>query len=246
MVRLDWMTEVDWDNLQSEDSVTHPSSKVIFRPMAYDGFEDGEVDGYSFGGSSGSFDVIQEESPEGGSWSGMIEQHAGSGTDYQAISESDFDWTGNYEFQFLVKSEQYNSNPYLSTSIGWRSGTQGSDTIMVRPFSTDSNGTEAPFEFLGGGVSNSTTVSVNWQQGEWLWIKGECDDSTSTAQAKMWWNGEEEPSSYQISADITTGISSGPYWFRANGSSNDSIDLRIDYLSWSGDSGNIVCMPKSS
>lgn len=103
-----------------------------------------------------------------------------------------------------------------------------SDDIGLIYLSADGSGNNTPFQFTGGGVSNSTTHSVSWD-GSWYWIKGEVNESKATAKAKIWKEGNSEPSSYQVSCDITTGVGSGPVFIHANGDSGHRLDNDVAF-----------------
>lgn len=203
---------------------------IIFK----DGFEDNDLSEWSFydTGGAGSSGTHSSSAPDGGNYHGWVAQNDGSGNWAEIYTDNTFNWDQNYQFEFLVKSDNYDGTDFLQPTTGWRARKGNTDEIQIRYISTDNNGNDVGLKFQGDGVSNTTTHSMNWSSSTWYWIRGEVDESNATAKAKIWQHGDTEPSSYQISCDITTGTGSGPVNMHSNGKSSLNMDNDAAHLKW--------------
>jgi hypothetical protein len=199
----------------------------IPKSIFFDGFEDKDLSEYSESGSYGKVFVSEEPDPEGGSVSGVVQQSNGGGTDYTLRTNNTFNWNKSYKFKFLVKSNKYSGGAYLNTRIGWRGGTD--DNIAIRMFRNGPNANSENFDIIGDGVINTNvkTGYKDWESNTWYYIYGEVDESNGKVRAKIWKVQNSEPESYQVEADITTGITQGDVYFYSNGYS--TLDMRIAY-----------------
>jgi hypothetical protein len=58
-------------------------------------------------------------------------------------------------------------------------------------------------------------------------------EADGVAKAKIWTNSEPEPTEYQITADVTTGVSTKlPYSINIDGRRGAPITLNMAYLNW--------------
>lgn len=205
-----------------------PNAEVLYN------FEDGTKQNWNYNttfSSSSSWGLKSVSAPDGGSNSIYCTQSSGGGNDAEIYSQPvDYDWAQSYNFEFLFKSDSFNdTGSYLSASLGWRGLFAGNDAISMGIFNDDDTNS---FVFQSGGQSNSTSHTVDWKENTWYWIRGEADEQNGTVKAKIWEDANSEPSSYQISADITTGVSNGEVHLRVNGYSKLDITLchaKFDY-----------------
>lgn len=238
-----WAGESDWiagtsENVEVVDGgLVGRASKYdreLLNGLVYD-FENNSTEDWAYAttdSSSSSWGVKTVAAPDGGGYGIYVTQNSGGGNSARIYSGPvGYDWAQSYDFEFLVKSDNFDpSDAWLGSSMGWRGKPKESDAIGLSLHNTDPNGNLNPFTFRGDGVSNSTSHDVDWKPDTWYWVKGYCDEKNGTAQAKIWADGSGEPSSYQVSADITTGVSNGDVHVRVNGDNSTKLDCVVCHV----------------
>lgn len=190
-----------------------------------------EADSYDWG-------TAESDAPDGGSRHGWIrENDSGKGTRVVAVSDTTISWDRSYSFDFLVRCSEYSTDgPWNKNDIAWRGHREGltEHMISLRIFDTDDSGNDDPFKWVGGGIVDSDDGhSIDWQPSVWYKITGYVSEETGDAEAKMWKVTEPEPSEYQISATVETGVTEElPYSVRVSGRSGYPITMDLAHLSW--------------
>lgn len=239
-----WVEESDWsvgtgenvavDGGDLSPSLPQTTSDKELNGLVYD-FEAGTVENWSYTTThhgSSNWGVSSVAAPDGGEHAIFVSQNSGGGNSAEIYSGPvSYNWAQPYEFEFLVKSDGFKPTAgWLGCSVGWRGRRHGADTIGLSLHNTDSRGNLNPFSFTGNGASNSSVHWVDWKPDLWYWVRGICDEADGTARAKVWADGSAEPSSYQIQADITTGVSDGDVHVRVNGVDSVNLDSTFCHL----------------
>lgn len=239
-----WASEADWvagvaENVDIYDDSLAPQPQSVTTGETLDGlvfdFEEGTTENWSYSTTSASasdWGLKTVVAPDGGEYAIFLSQNSGGGNNAEIYSGPvAYNWAQSYEFEFLVKSDNFDpSDAWLGTSVGWRGRRNSQHSIGLSLHNTDPKGNLNPFTFRGGGVSNSTVYSVDWKPNTWYWVRGACNEADGMAQAKIWADGSGEPSSYQIQAAITTGISDGDVHVRVNGDDSTNLDSTFSHL----------------
>lgn len=203
-----------------------------------DDFADGSLSEYRavgrnyWGSNFGSVKLVEEPTPDGSDAYVQVEDHEDWGSSYVLLADEEFDWTGDYEFEFLLKSDNYPSNweRFMGTRIGWE-GDSTEDHLTIQTIGR--NGAPNALEFGGAHVESSTAHDVNWKPETWFWIRGEVRNSENVARAKAWEYGGSEPAEYQIEAQLDPGRSKvGEAFVLANGKGGDSMDIDVSVMRW--------------
>lgn len=227
------------------------SSEDAEETILADDFADGSLSDYRavgrdyWGSNFGSVTLVKESTPDGSNAYVQVEDHEGSGSKYVMVTRDEFEWTGDYEFEFLVKSDFYPSGweRFMGTKIGWE-GDSTEDALEIRTISR--HGGPRPLEFGGASVASSTTHHVEWKPGTWFWIRGEVRNSQNVARAKAWEYSSSEPAEYQIEAELVPDRRKvGEAFVLANGKGGNAMDLDVSVMRWGdlsdgGDDGGEV------
>lgn len=164
----------DINKITKKDNMTIEVIKSDIVSFINYNFENQDLSNWSDYGSAGSSNIVPVNSPVGENYAIRVRQNRGSGTSWTTTTNNSYDFYSPEEYYmlWLFKSTNFDGSSFLGTSLTWNGNRNGDNRIGLAVLDTDSNGNLRPFRFVGGGVSNYSTESINWTSGGVVLGKG--------------------------------------------------------------------------
>jgi len=209
----------------------------------YDGWENGEMNGWTtlVAQGDGDADVEELEGPDGEDHALVVSQSSGGGS-YLLVATTDglTGWNRQWQIQTLLYTEALDpetTNQAYHVLPNHEPGTDGREPVGFKVGVRGGDGRLEPAKFTGPAVENEEVYHVSWAEDRWYQIElGH--DGQGGYTARVWSPDEQRPAEPDV---VATGPVPQPgerrLGLRANGPRNDSFEMAHAHVAYTVEPG---------